>query len=56
MKGQRIRYQQTGDFHSPGLQQFPASALPVDGERRGSFLKMRWSAFGYVICLQLLAT
>ena len=56
MKGQRIRYQQTGEFHSPHLQQFPASAIPIDGERRWSFLKMRWSALGCVISLQSLVT
>ena len=37
MKGQRVRYQQTEDFHSPGLQQFPASAIPVDGGGEGAF-------------------
>jgi hypothetical protein len=37
MNGQRIRYQETGEFHSPGLQQFPASALPVDGRGDGAF-------------------
>jgi hypothetical protein len=52
MKGERIRYQQTGEFHFLTFSCYRRPYLSTVA--RWSFLKMRWSAFGCAIFLPLL--